>query len=191
MRASLLEMLLQFRAPRLPDVLRNELESGRGPFSNPFRPDMRPIFLGPDEDIDLVMETELPPPAGYRARPPPAYIPPPPAPEGFTRTAGEDELVVCPNCDRELGTGDDDLQKQIWVTKPCGHVCHPHLILVDRRANPWVQVYCGLCTKNRASSRGKKADKDHAEKTKPFSKCVVPDCGKAVSQPRAMFQLYL
>jgi hypothetical protein len=50
------------------------------------------------------------------------YQPPSPPPEGFTRIAKEDEIVVCPNCDHELGTGNDPIKRQIWVAKPCGHV---------------------------------------------------------------------
>ncbi|THC92235.1 hypothetical protein EYZ11_008296 [Aspergillus tanneri] len=56
-----------------------------------------------------------------RGPPPSSYKPPSPAPEGFTRTAGEDDVVCCPNCDAELGTGDETKQ-QIWVAKQCGHV---------------------------------------------------------------------
>ncbi|KAK2865155.1 hypothetical protein FQN49_003856 [Arthroderma sp. PD_2] len=103
----------------------------------------------------------------------PVYEPPPAAPEGFTRTAQEDDQVICPNCENELGTG-DEIGKQIWVSRPCGH------------------VYCGTCTKNRAlSSRAKKADQPLDIKTKPFAKCVVADCRKPVSQPKSMFQVYL
>ncbi|PGH03542.1 hypothetical protein GX51_03967 [Blastomyces parvus] len=102
----------------------------------------------------------------------PAYVAPSAPPPGFTTTVGENEVVVCPNCDHELGTGDDADQRQIWVAKPCGH------------------VYCGQCTKNRARSR-KRADSAISPKTKPFAKCVVPDCGKTVSQPKAMFQIFL
>lgn len=50
-----------------------------------------------------------------------SYKAPSPPSEGFTRSAGEDDLVVCPNCDEELGIGDETKQ-QIWVAKPCGHV---------------------------------------------------------------------
>jgi hypothetical protein len=58
----------------------------------------------------------------------------PPA-EGFTRIAKEDEIVVCPNCDHELGTGDDPVKRQIWVAKPCGHVSSLTLSLfsIDQR----------------------------------------------------------
>ncbi|KAM5448322.1 hypothetical protein MaudCBS49596_005410 [Microsporum audouinii] len=133
--------------------------------------------------IDLTMELDDVPihldysTTGFVGNPPPRaeapYNPPSAAPEGFTRTVQEDEEVICPNCEHELGTG-DELRKQIWVCRPCGH------------------VYCGTCTKNRAlSSRAKKSDQSPDTKTKPFAKCVVADCGKSVSQPKAMFQVYL
>jgi ribosomal protein L37AE/L43A len=97
------------------------------------------------------------------------YKAPSPAPEGFTRNAKEnDEVVVCPNCDQELGTG-DETKSQIWVVKKCGH------------------VYCGECTKHRALSKAKKAP----QRTKPFSKCRADDCGVPVSAPKSMFQVYL
>lgn len=57
------------------------------------------------------------------------YKPPSPPSEGFTRSAGEDDLVICPNCDEELGTGDETKQ-QIWVAKPCGHVRVTFLLYV-------------------------------------------------------------
>lgn len=49
------------------------------------------------------------------------YKPPSPAPEGFSRTLGEDDVSICPNCDWELGTGEGKKQ-EIWVAKQCGHV---------------------------------------------------------------------
>ena len=52
----------------------------------------------------------------------PTYDPPTPAPEGFTRTPKEDDVLVCPNCDDELGLGDDEVKRQVWVVKACGHV---------------------------------------------------------------------
>jgi hypothetical protein len=56
-------------------------------------------------------------------RPEPVQYEAPEAPEpGFTRTPNKDDVLVCPNCDRELGTGDTDLGKQIWVIRSCGHV---------------------------------------------------------------------
>jgi hypothetical protein len=50
------------------------------------------------------------------------YKAPRAAAEGFTRKVEEDEMVVCPHCGDELGTGIDDLKRQIWVVKQCGHV---------------------------------------------------------------------
>jgi len=50
------------------------------------------------------------------------YKGPPPAKEGFTRTFGEDDILVCPMCGDELSTGKDDAKQQVWVIKQCGHV---------------------------------------------------------------------
>ncbi|KAI5304075.1 hypothetical protein KEM56_006876 [Ascosphaera pollenicola] len=108
---------------------------------------------------------------------PPAETPPvrqeyhaPEAPAaGFTRKISEDEVVVCPNCDHELGSdGDDAESNQVWVVKQCGH------------------VYCGLCAHNR-----KKSARQPHVKSKPFSKCVVEGCGKNVASSTAMVQIYL
>jgi hypothetical protein len=57
-------------------------------------------------------------------RPSSPYKAPRAAAEGFTRKVGEDDIVVCPHCGDELGTGNDDLKQQIWVVKQCGHVSH-------------------------------------------------------------------
>ena len=60
---------------------------------------------------------------GHQAEPPPpTYEAPPPAPEGFTRNPEENDVLVCPNCDSELCKGDDDIKKQVWISKKCGHV---------------------------------------------------------------------
>ncbi|KAI5305816.1 hypothetical protein KEM55_008833 [Ascosphaera atra] len=112
-----------------------------------------------------------PPPLPPRLRTP-VYVPPEAAPEGFTRTVRESEVVVCPNCGHELGTdAEDEVQKQIWVVKQCGH------------------VYCGLCARNRAQKNRRRGAP--AVKTKPFSKCVVEGCEKNVTQPSTMLQVYL
>lgn len=52
----------------------------------------------------------------------PKYEPPPPAEKGFTRSPGEDEEVVCPNCGDELAVGKEEMKQQVWVVKSCGHV---------------------------------------------------------------------
>lgn len=64
--------------------------------------------------------------AATRNRPEsPPYKAPSAPPEGFTRKLEEDSIVVCPNCNEELGRRDyDDLKKQVWVVKACGHVSH-------------------------------------------------------------------
>ncbi|KAI9043403.1 putative RING finger domain protein [Aspergillus affinis] len=118
-------------------------------------------------DMDLMFRNFTTPPD--RGPPASSYKPPSPAPEGFTRTVGEDEVVCCPNCDAELGVGDDTKQ-QIWVAKQCGH------------------VYCGECATHRSKSSAKKAA---SQRVKPFSKCQVFDCGKSVSAPKAMFQVFI
>lgn len=62
-------------------------------------------------------------PMGQDALPPtPKYEPPEKAPAGFTRSPGENEEVVCPNCGDELCMGDNDIKQQVWVVKGCGHV---------------------------------------------------------------------
>jgi hypothetical protein len=55
-------------------------------------------------------------------RPSPPYKPPPAAAEGFTRKIEEDDEVVCVNCGDELGAGEDEVKRQVWVAKQCGHV---------------------------------------------------------------------
>ncbi|KAF2633053.1 hypothetical protein BU25DRAFT_487400 [Macroventuria anomochaeta] len=112
---------------------------------------------------------------GNRAEPaPPTYEAPAPAPEGFTRSPEENDVLVCPNCDSELCKGDDDVKKQVWIAKQCGH------------------IYCGECTANRLVKRSAKGkEKQAAPKTRPLKECVVEGCGKKVSSPKAMFQLFM
>lgn len=59
-----------------------------------------------------------------RARPaPPTYDAPPPPRTGYTRDPTEEDILLCPNCEEELGMGKDDTKKQVWVIRKCGHVC--------------------------------------------------------------------
>ena len=51
-----------------------------------------------------------------------AIAPLPPAPQGFTMSPEEGDVLTCPNCDEELCTGDKPQKKQVWVIKACGHV---------------------------------------------------------------------
>ncbi|KAL8944705.1 MAG: hypothetical protein Q9216_000274 [Gyalolechia sp. 2 TL-2023] len=58
-----------------------------------------------------------------QAQPPlPTYDAPSPPRSGFTRSPKEDDVLVCPNCEDELGLGKDDVKRQVWVIKACGHV---------------------------------------------------------------------
>ena len=52
----------------------------------------------------------------------PAYEVPPLAQRGFTRSPGEDDVLVCPHCNDELGLGEHEEKRQVWVVKTCGHV---------------------------------------------------------------------
>ncbi|KAL8735978.1 MAG: hypothetical protein Q9166_000540 [cf. Caloplaca sp. 2 TL-2023] len=68
--------------------------------------------------------------ATRQAQPPlPTYDAPSPARQGFTRSPKEEDVLVCPNCEDELGTGKDDTKRQVWVVKACGHVRKPCLLL--------------------------------------------------------------
>ncbi|GKZ23322.1 hypothetical protein AbraIFM66951_011715 [Aspergillus brasiliensis] len=179
---SLWQQMLQFRSPRPPVRFENHGRpdvSFRGFRRHPPMSDVESFWIGdgPAGAIDLTINLDVDGPLGLdyqltgltRQRTPAnAYKPPSPPPEGFTRNVAEDDVVVCPNCDMELGTGDETKQ-QIWVVKQCGH------------------VYCGDCASNRSLSKAKK----NASKAKPFSKCQVFGCGKPVSSPKSMFQIYL
>jgi len=68
--------------------------------------------------FDLGLDTAEPPPPP----PPPMYGRPSPAPDGFTRSGQENDVLICPNCDRELCSGDTDIRRQVWIIKGCGHV---------------------------------------------------------------------
>ncbi|KAL8860009.1 MAG: hypothetical protein Q9178_003558 [Gyalolechia marmorata] len=120
---------------------------------------------------------------------PPTYDAPTAARKGFTRSPKEDDVLVCPNCEDELGTGIDDSKRQVFVIKACGHVREP-LLLLSAIAKSF-QVYCGECTKNRSpAKRGKGL---RVASTKPFARCVVEGCvnKKVIAGPRSLFQIYL
>lgn len=126
---------------------------------------------------------EPPPPAA------PTYQAPPAAPEGFTRSPTEDEgPLICPNCEDELCVGEDEVKRQVWIVKACGHVrfrlpSFGYLLTCN-------QVYCGECTINRAIKRSAKG-KERPPNTKPFKECVVEKCGKKVASPKNMIQIFL
>ncbi|KAF2658889.1 hypothetical protein K491DRAFT_776001 [Lophiostoma macrostomum CBS 122681] len=128
-------------------------------------------FIAPNLDFDMVgFDVGRRPASPPRA---PTYNAPDPAPEGFTRTPG-DEAFVCPNCEEELCIGDSDVKRQVWIAKQCGH------------------MYCGRCATNRFTKRSSKGKErvtpaDH----KPFKECVVEGCHKRISNPSAMIQVFL
>ncbi|KAL2838818.1 hypothetical protein BJY01DRAFT_219742 [Aspergillus pseudoustus] len=137
------------------------------------RDDLERLFIGDtlgatDLTIDLGLDDWVGTRTPETARPRSSYKAPSPAPEGYTRSIQEDDVAICPNCEEELGTG-DDVKQQIWVAKQCGH------------------VYCGECATNRSLTKAKKT----TSRTKPFAKCQVEDCGKSISAPKSMFQVYL
>ncbi len=79
-------------------------------------------FMAPRLDFDMVA-FDLGIPGGRAAEPPPpTYDAPRKAPEGFTRSPEEKDVLVCPNCEHELCCGPDDVKKQVWIVKSCGHV---------------------------------------------------------------------
>ncbi|KAK3044225.1 hypothetical protein LTS18_001847, partial [Coniosporium uncinatum] len=115
-------------------------------------------FVGPTMDygsaaFDLGLDR-----IGTAARgpaPPPTYEAPPKAPEGFTRSPEEDDVIVCPNCGDELMTGETETKRQIWVVKTCGH------------------VYCGQCMLFRTKVKQKQPNMMPLEgqMPKPFKQC--------------------
>ena len=60
--------------------------------------------------------------AANRIPPLPTYKAPPSPKPGFTRSPEEDQMIVCPNCEHELAVGESEVQRQVWVSKGCGHV---------------------------------------------------------------------
>ncbi len=85
---------------------------------------LRPEFFRPPDNLDFLQpgfDYEHPSRAQTQPRLP-TYDAPPPAQDGFTRSPQEEDLLVCPNCDDELGVGENDLKRQVWVVKACGHV---------------------------------------------------------------------
>jgi len=113
----------------------------------------------------------------------PTYEPPPPAQAGFTRSPGEDEMLVCPHCDDELGVGGDEVKRQVWVVKACGHV-GTTLLLRFTGVLILFQVYCGECVRNRTL-------KSSSKTVKPWSKCVVAGCATDVRNAKSIIQVYL
>lgn len=94
-----------------------------------------PMFMNAHPDFDLpdrlnffaqgfAMGPDVQAAGNPRVRPPPpTYDPPSPPRVGYTRNPREEDILLCPNCEEELGVGENDIKKQVWVIKKCGHVC--------------------------------------------------------------------
>ena len=66
---------------------------------------------------------------------PPTYEAPPTPRTGFTRSPREDDYLACADCETELGIGEDEAKRQVWVNKPCGHVCVSMIVTVISRSS--------------------------------------------------------
>ena len=115
--------------------------------------------------------------------------------DGFTRKAEEEEKVICPHCMDELGIGEEDVKVQVWVAKPCGHVCR---FLLSDVPSAWLtlvyQVYCGECATSRTISKTTARKHKQAgvtRKSHPLKTCVAGKCGKVLTSKTAMVQVYL
>lgn len=124
---------------------------------------------------------------------------PPPAREGFTRSLNEQQVLVCPNCDDELGSGETDEKRSVWFVRGCGHVgCLIHydsvffciLDFINRHSDDLktniIQVYCGDCVSHRSVARKRGQRIGHGE---PFKACKV--CDRAVSSKTAFKQIFI
>ncbi|KAF1989974.1 hypothetical protein K402DRAFT_418077 [Aulographum hederae CBS 113979] len=124
-----------------------------------------------------VLGFDFNPPLWTPAAQPPHYDAPPAVPEGFTRSATENDEIVCPNCDSELCTGKTETKKSTWISRTCGH------------------IYCGQCVKYRSKAKQKEKSGSNeqidGQMSKPFKICVVDGCDARVSSRSSMMQLFL
>ncbi len=124
----------------------------------------------------------------------PPYKPPPAAQEGFTRKIEEEDVVVCVHCEEELGVGDSEVKRQVWVAKNCGHVWKSLPGSGFHKLTVALQGYCGECATNRHITRGANKREKRAtnqQKVSPFKTCRALDCERPVSQKTSMVQVYL
>lgn len=130
-------------------------------------------FVGPQPDYELAAFNYETPGGRVTEGPPPTYEAPVEAPEGFTRSPDEEDVLVCPHCGDELCMGEDEVKRQVWIVKGCGH------------------VYCGECATNRWKSKRTPKGKEKTSKTTPFKQCVVARCPSSVSNRKSMIQVFL
>jgi hypothetical protein len=93
-----------------------------------FQPPGQPGFRSPNMDYTAqapgILRPNTPPVDAAALRNADYKTPPPPK-DGFTRTPKETDVLVCANCDQELGVEADTPQAgQVWAGK-CGHVSLP------------------------------------------------------------------
>lgn len=100
--------------------------------------------------------------------PPPTYEAPAPAPEGFTRSPEESDALVCPNCDEELCKGDDEVKKQVWIAKQCGHVSSLSHSSCSSRVNMLGRSTVANAQQIDRSSAAQRAKKSKQPQNKPF-----------------------
>ena len=153
-----------------------------------------------DYDAVAIHMGEVAGPAVAPDLPAPTYDAPDPPRKGFSRCPQDDEVAICPNCQDELGVGGDELKRQVWVVKSCGHVSvhlYPRLVcrscyrvlLFDFGSAAdlsFLQAYCGECSKYRKQKKS-----EPPVRIQPFSKCVIEDCKSSVSGPKSMIQMYI
>ena len=110
-------------------LIRRDLPSQTPPRNQFSDVDFDTIFIDAGQnmilpgDLDFSAQGFL---MGDGARPapaPPTYDAPSAPRQGFTRSPREEDTLVCPNCEEELGIGEDETKRQVWVIKSCGHVC--------------------------------------------------------------------
>jgi len=94
-----------------------------------------------------------------------------PPPEGFTRSPQEEDVLLCPACECELSTGEEEVKRQVWLLRKCGH------------------VYCGECAASR-NKRSAKKGKERLDEVPPLKKCAVLGCD-AKTNGKQMIQLFL
>jgi hypothetical protein len=108
----------------------------RGPDFPPRRPNRGRVHAGfampgPMDFHTVAFDVNFGAPA-RPAAPPATYTAPPKAPDGFTRSPEEEGPLICPNCEEDLCVGDDEVKRQVWIVKGCGHVgfCHAKYYII-------------------------------------------------------------
>ncbi|KAK4167785.1 hypothetical protein QBC43DRAFT_203315 [Cladorrhinum sp. PSN259] len=149
-------------------------------------------------DLRYAFGIQIPPPRA-RDPPQPKHVPPPPAPEGFTRNTGGDQVIVCAGCDEELqycpededaanaanaakhkspaakrAKSRKDMEEHFfWALKDCGH------------------VYCKSCYEKRLVKKAERTPFRPAVDNNKKMICSVDDCKTEVGNKYAWVGLFL